>query len=53
MLNNHNNCAFYHIFRENREVTLHYSVVGQVRRYYSQPVKTRKPLFHRHLKISP
>lgn len=22
-------------------------------RYYSQPVKTRKPLFHRHLKISP
>ena len=21
--------------------------------YYSQPVKTRKPLFHRHLKISP
>ena len=31
MLNNHNNCAFYHIFRENREVTLHYSVVGQVR----------------------
>ena len=22
-------------------------------RYYSQPVKTLKPLFHRHLKISP
>ena len=45
--------VFYYNLKKNNDFSYYPEILKYRESYYSQPVKTRKPLFHRHLKISP